>query len=315
MTGAVGRSLELYFIDGRPDGMMTAELFNWTGHVLMAPRTQIGVALERTEAGHTGVYLLIGEQDGEARAYIGEGDDISARIRAHDVRKEWWTSAVFITAAENKLNKAHVRYLEARLIAQARAIGRVPIDNATNPPVPSLSEADIAKMEAFLENLLIVLPALRVDMFIQRSRPAVGTGINAIGGQHIPVTSSAVTFPTARFALETKRHGLKATAVLAGGEFIVEAGSLARQNWVGQGTEMHSYAQLHEELRRSGILMMDGDHSRFTQNYAFRSPSAAAAVVTGRPANGQIEWREVGGGITYKEWEARQLSAAGVDAV
>jgi hypothetical protein len=40
-----GRSLELYFIDGRPDGMLTAEVFNWTGHVLVTPRTQIGAAL------------------------------------------------------------------------------------------------------------------------------------------------------------------------------------------------------------------------------------------------------------------------------
>ena len=32
-----GRSLELYFIDGRPDGMLTAEVFNWTGHVLSRP--------------------------------------------------------------------------------------------------------------------------------------------------------------------------------------------------------------------------------------------------------------------------------------
>ncbi len=36
MTGNVqGRSLELFFIDGKPDGMRTAEVFNWTGHVLM----------------------------------------------------------------------------------------------------------------------------------------------------------------------------------------------------------------------------------------------------------------------------------------
>jgi hypothetical protein len=47
-----GRSLELYFIDGRPDGMLTAEVFNWTGHVLMAPRTQITEALQREEAGY-----------------------------------------------------------------------------------------------------------------------------------------------------------------------------------------------------------------------------------------------------------------------
>jgi hypothetical protein len=33
--GINGKSLELYFIDGKPDGMLTAEVFNWTGHVLM----------------------------------------------------------------------------------------------------------------------------------------------------------------------------------------------------------------------------------------------------------------------------------------
>ena len=45
-----GQSLELFFIDGRPDGMLTAEVFNWTGHVLMTPRTQLADALKRREA-------------------------------------------------------------------------------------------------------------------------------------------------------------------------------------------------------------------------------------------------------------------------
>jgi len=29
-----GLSLELHYIDGNPEGMLTAEVFNWTGHVL-----------------------------------------------------------------------------------------------------------------------------------------------------------------------------------------------------------------------------------------------------------------------------------------
>lgn len=68
---AAGRSLELYFIDGKPDGMQTAEVFNWTGHVLMTPRTQIAAALKRAEAGYAGVYLLTGEDDEGPLAYIG----------------------------------------------------------------------------------------------------------------------------------------------------------------------------------------------------------------------------------------------------
>lgn len=302
MTRAVGRSLELYYIDGRPDGMLTAELFNWTGHVLMAPRTQIAEALARPEASYAGVYLLLGEQDGEPLAYVGEGEDISARIRSHDVRKEWWTSAVMITAAANKLNKAHVRYLEARLIAEAIAIGRVPLDNGTSPALATLSEADIAKMEAFLENLLIVLPAVRVDMFIQRSRPSkAALAIDA------SVSAPATNESGVRFALRGGRFGLEATALLRDGEFVVEAGSLARSSWVG--VEHHTYAPLYAELERAGVIVAKGDHCVFDTDYAFRSPSAAAAVVKGRSTNGATAWKEEQTGLTYKEWEARRLGA------
>ncbi len=304
MTRAIGRSLELYYIDGRADGMLTAELFGWTGHVLMAPRTQIAAALARPEANYAGVYLLIGELDGEPRAYVGEGDDISARIKSHDVRKEWWTSAILITAAANKLNKAYVRYLEARLIAEARSVGRVPLDNGNSPTVASLSEADIAKMEAFLENLFIVLPAVRVDMFIHRSRPVLTRRPEAsLGGRtgDLPVS----TVP--RFTLETRKHNLHATALLIDGEFIVEAGSTARKEWAG--LNHHNYASLHPELVRAGVLDLDGDHCVFTENYAFSSPSAAAAVIFGRSASGPQAWRLDGSGITYKDWEAAQFEA------
>jgi hypothetical protein len=304
MTRAVGRSLELYYIDGRPDGMLTAELFNWTGHVLMAPRTQIAEALARPEASYAGVYLLIGELDGEPRAYVGEGEDISARIRSHDVRKEWWTSAVLITAAANKLNKAHVRYLEARLIAEARSVGRVPLENGTNPVPATLSEADVAKMEAFLENLFVVLPAVRVDMFIQRARPA-----------SIPSTQRAAPLPIQLqtrsqaseegFTLQLKREKFRADAILnSDGEFVVLEGSQARAL---QGPS--PYAELYRELLRASVIVPDGDGYRFARSYAFKSPSAAASVALGRSSNGTTAWCRTSDGQTYKQWEANKLGA------
>lgn len=303
----IGRSLELYYIDGRPDGMVTAELFNWTGHVLLTPRTQIAAALRRSEAAYSGIYLLLGEKDGEPCAYIGESEDVGERIRQHDVRKDWWTQAVLVTASANKLNKAHVRYLEARLIGEARAIGRVPMDNATTPPRPSLSEADVAKMEAFLDNLLVVLPAVRVDMFIRRVRPAAVQTARGILSDVSPepVLDRTGSAPL-RFVLQTRKHALRASAVLRDGEFIVEQGSTARLSWVG--FETHNYAQLHGELLRSGIIIPQGDRCVFTQNYAFTSPSAAAAVVFGRSASGPAAWRIEGQDMTYKDWEMQQLS-------
>jgi len=50
---------------------------------------------------------------------------------------------------------------------------------------------------------------------------------------------------------------------------------------------------------------MDGNHYRFTQDYAFSSPSTAAAVVLGRSANGRIEWKD-GLGRTLKELQEKQ---------
>ena len=140
-----GRPLELYFIDGKPDGMLTAEVFNWTGHVLMTPRTRIAAALKRTEASYTGIYLLIGEKDGAPLAYIGESENIADRVRNHDQGKDWWTSAVLITTGANNLHKAHVKYMEARLVEIARQVGRMALEKEVVllfRPVCSLFKVD-----------------------------------------------------------------------------------------------------------------------------------------------------------------------------
>lgn len=306
MTKSQGQSLELFYIDGHPDGMVTAELYNWTGHVLMTPRTQIVEALARQESRYAGIYILLGEQDGTPRAYIGEGEDIAARIKSHDVNKDWWSTAVLVTAAANKLNKAHIRYLESRLIQMAKETARTPLENGTSPTVPSLSEADIAKMEVFLSNLFVVLPAVRVDMFISRIRPNAIKPITKIADNTNvgTVHSSIPNIEENRFVLQLKRENFIANAVVnQNGEFVVLAGSQARP-LTGSG----SYKDLYEELQRSGVITEAADGQlRFEKNYAFSSPSAAASVAIGRSCNGPTDWKQVATGRTYKEWEAKRI--------
>jgi len=296
-----GRSLELYFINGKPDGMLTAEVFNWTGHLLMAPRTQLGAALARKEAHHAGAYILFGDQEGKPVAYIGESDDLGERIKSHDTKKDWWTSLVFITSGSNILHKAHVQYIEARLVEVARSVGRITLDNGNFPARPTLSEAAQSNMEVFLDYLFMVLPALRIDMFLENARPVAP----------VLMSTSADVSHLGVFELVSITHGLKATARLSEGEFIVEAGSTARQSWEGLGSEKTTYGRLHAELVRTGVLAIDGNHRVFSKSYAFGSPSAAASVVLGRPANGQVEWKVKGTVLTYRDWEARDIEKSG----
>jgi hypothetical protein len=81
-----GRSVRLYLVDGSPTGIITAEIMNWTGHVLVAPRSRLAEALQRGEATRTGVYFLVGddpEQPSKSRVYVGEGDSLIDRIKSH----------------------------------------------------------------------------------------------------------------------------------------------------------------------------------------------------------------------------------------
>lgn len=293
---AQGRSLELFFIDGRPDGMLTAEVFNWTGHVLRTPRTQLREALQRREASYTGVYPLLGEIEGRARLYVGEAEDMGERLRNHVAGKDWWDSAVLITAAADVLHKAHVKYLEARLVEIARDVGAIDLENGNTPTRSSLSEASTATMEGFIETLMMVLPAIRIDAFLNKKRSAQ------------PAKAAALVQDLPRFMMTVPRHGVSATANLRDGEIIVLQGSIVRPEWVGDRKQNTNYFKLHDELVANGTIRRDGATGVFATDYAFSSPSAAAAVVAGRSTNGRTSWVHPQTGQTYAEWEEAQLT-------
>ena len=289
-----GRSLELFFIDGRPDGMLTAEVFNWTGHVLRLPRTQLKQALQRPETDYTGVYVLLGERNGTPLAYIGETEDLGERLRSHAAKKDWWDTAILVTSAGNNLHKAHVKYLEARLVETAREVGTMPLDNGNTPPRSSLSEAATSNMESFLETLQMVLPAIRVDMFLNKARPADTATMPPTASTSEPI-----------FIIQSDRTGVNARALLKGGEMEVQAGSLGRTI---ENKSSYSYAELINSLTAAGVVTSEAGQTRFLQNYSFSSVSAAAAAIVGRSANGRTEWKLESDGRTYAEWEADELA-------
>lgn len=292
-----GRSLELYFVDGKPDGMLTAEVFNWTGHVLRIPRTRLADGLRRVHARQTGIYLLLGEDAQGPLAYIGEAEDMARRVGQHAKERDWWEVAVLVTTAGDALNKAHIRYLESRLVATARGAGTMRLENGNQPAGSSLNEAATANMESFLETLHMVLPAIRVDLF-QTGRRSV---------EEHSVTNLLRETPV--FCLAVPRHGVEATAELVAGEMVVKAGSTVRSAWVGNPIHASNYQSLRNVLVERGIIAVGGETARMTEDYAFSSPSAAAAVVSGRSSNGRTQWK-LPDGRTYAEWEAAQIEGA-----
>lgn len=52
-----GKQIKLFLVDGTPGGLTTAEITNWTGHVLSASRSDLADLVKRDEAQRTGAYI------------------------------------------------------------------------------------------------------------------------------------------------------------------------------------------------------------------------------------------------------------------
>jgi len=204
-----GKQIRLFLIDGTPGGLTTAEITNWTGHVLTGPRSDIGTLLQRDEARRTGVYLLLGDDEealGDTRCYIGEADVVADRLKHHLREKEFWDRIIVITSKDANLTKSHGRYLESKLIELAMKAGRATLENGTSPPTPPLPEADASDMDEFLAQLQIVLPVLGVNII--RVRPILEKSVGAPTSTESPI-----------FTLREPGSGVKSRAQQIDGEF------------------------------------------------------------------------------------------------
>ncbi|MDT0502573.1 MULTISPECIES: GIY-YIG nuclease family protein [unclassified Halomonas] len=304
-----GRSIRLFLVDGTPNGLLTAEIMNWTGHVLTGPRSKLSELVQRPECGRTGIYFLVGpDPDNSLRpqVYIGESDDVGTRLKQHNRTeerggKDFWEKVSLVTSKDQNLTKAHVKYLESLLIQSAGQTGRSKLINGTAHEYINLPESDRADMAFFLEQIRTVLPVLGFDFLRDRPMPSSE-----------PVAQESRTEKSPRFIAEVPRHGIKAHGQEIDGEFYVLEGSLARGKWTGVDG---GYQSLYQQLCDDGVLVeAEQGLRRFSTDYAFSSPSAAAAVVSGRSANGREHWKVEGRGQTYAAWQDQQVSAAAAEA-
>jgi hypothetical protein len=260
------------------------EKSNWTGLGLVSARSDYPRVRQRDEHAKPGVYRLTGPPSGDGlkdQLYVGEADDVRDRVDQQLKTRDFWTRVIAFTSKDDNLNKAHVRYLEARLVELAIQAGRVSLLNATVPALPKLSEPDRADMETYLDEMLLIVPLLGVVAFEQLEERA-----------------------TPALRLHLKGKGAEAIGADTAEGFVVFAGSRARIDAV---PSIHAYLRtLRDKLVVDGVLVADGAHLRFTRAHLFDSPSTAAGVVLGRSANGRKEWKDASG-RTLKELQEAAL--------
>lgn len=72
-------TIKLFLPFGDAKGVRTAEISNWSGKAIAAPRSELDHFLAREELGKPGVYFLLGvdPDSGRPAAYIGEAESVA----------------------------------------------------------------------------------------------------------------------------------------------------------------------------------------------------------------------------------------------
>jgi len=297
---AQGRSIRIYLADGSAAGIRHAEVVNWPGQAIVCPRARVGELKSWDQSQRPGVYILVGEDPESPRplVYVGQSESVFDRLKQHlaDESKEFWDQVVFFTSKDDNLTTSHVKYLESRFVTIAGDVNRVTLKNANTPTLSALPRADRDAMEEFLEPTRLLLPALGFQLLqpiAKKVRQEDSTGFSG------PLAAVQLVFnrPSKGFAAKgvSTDEGFVVLANSVGGRPIPSmrpGRKMLRERLIADGSVTE-----FDELGEGEIEPEDKESKkiRFNRDVLFTSPSAAASIVSGGPANGRKDWTNAKG--------------------
>ncbi|TWT87459.1 hypothetical protein Mal64_29980 [Pseudobythopirellula maris] len=270
----LGQTIEIYLPDGEPRGLRLAGITTRIVQAMQVPRTKLDRLFARPEANRVALYFLFGPAaDGiKPVVYIGQTEDLTTRLKKHNVDKDYWSAAVVVTSKSESFTQVHVRYLEWMSIDKAATAGRYSLKNGNaggKPYIPEPLEADV------------------FDVFDTAS-----TLLATLGFPIFEAPAAEMRDPAEVFYCQGKHADGKGAPVDDG--FVLFKGSICRRESVPSAAA--STTSMVEELCAVGLLApQNEDQLVLTEDYVCSSPSAAASIVLARSANGWAEWKDASG--------------------
>jgi hypothetical protein len=262
-----GKTIQIFLPDGNPRGVRIAAFTTRAVQATLVPRAHMDVASARGELKQVGVYFLVGPGDADTQqVYVGEAENCLDRLKQHNKAKDFWTTAIAVTSKTHHFTKTHGKYLEAYCHSAAAQAERFELENATVPTKPHASESMEADLHDDFDTLRTLVATLGYPLFdpIKTVKPRGGT-------------------------LTCKGKSASAKGEYTEDGLVVFAGSTANIKLTKTaGTWVEN---MHDRLLEGKVMERDGGVYRFRRDHLFSSPSAAAAAVLARRANGWIEWK------------------------
>lgn len=266
----LGRTISIYMPDANPRSIRICEIADSIVKAIFIPRNKLKEASMRKELESPGIYFLIGEKNekGKHNIYIGEAEVLLTRIRQHNVSKDFWNLVICFISEKNNINKAHIKYLENYSCNEAKKIDKCELENNVNPTKSRLTEQDRDFCINFFNDLKLIIATLGFPIF-----------------EEVKKDKENIFYCKGKDALATGEYTEEGLIVFKGSKANLEESKTAGSWIIG----------MRKNLIEKKILEQKDNVYVFIEDYIFSSPSASAAVVLARRANGWTEWKDLKG--------------------
>ncbi len=281
------KEIKIHLEDGSSSGIKRIVQDNWNGTVIVCPRSCINDLLSsvwKERCGRSGIYLLLDENSdiNLPKIYIGESSNVQSRLRqqlrttAGD-QKFYWNRAFIFTSTDKSLDKAKVRKLELLMIERIRDANRATLMNKQNN---NKSSSDRSKKTSRLENG-------PMETYLSYAQ-----GILTILG--VPyldeVVQSNDNFAGKYRYFYFKGREFQGEGIYTNQDFVILKGSKGK--WEQAQSLRQEWKDMRESLIQQKKVTKDNQSIQFDEDVPFKSPSAAASILTGSMRNGLTSWKD-----------------------
>ena len=263
--GQIGKTIQIYLPDGNPRSLKIAEITSRTVSAILIPRSILEEAAKRDELNSVGVYLLFGSEESKPQVYIGEAENCLTRLKQHNKSKDFWSHAVAFISKTHYFTKTHIKFLEWLCFEVASKANRYSLENSNSPSKPHISESVEADLYDNFETIQILTSTLGYPVFDEIKKPKT---------KEVIVCKGKDAYAEGEYTED--------------GIIIFEN---SKCNLIESKTAGSWIIGMRNDLKENGVLIEKDGMLVFTKNHIFSSPSASAAVVLARRANGWIEWK------------------------
>ena len=280
-------ALQILLNDEEIDGKKTVYVANRDIRCEYVPRHKVSTF----KSDYVAVYLLIGsdEEQGDL-IYVGETEEAAIRLLDHNKKKEFWDYAYFFFSNTHNLNKADVKFLEAKIYQAIKEAGRYKLENASNPKeshVHDIRQSELMDMFKTIEFILggafNLYPFKKVDLQLEVNETK--EKINHLKQQLDELEKET-------FYMTQKGADAKGYLLGEGKKFVVLKGSkTASIEKAANSFKEISAATNLERLKKQGVLQEIDGYYQFNETHIFNSPSGASDLIYLGATNGWKEWK------------------------